>query len=146
MQPGPRELPHQCLIKRNKKTSTLYLYLALSPCKYIGVITISFFLCFLWSYIDWGKPWHVCHWNHNQRTISDFVFLVIFFFLARCQTCNLTFSSVGTNVGTFVLFTTPHMSWLDSFWVWPFQIVYEVAFFHFFSLTWIDGNNCNLKT
>ncbi|KAH8494277.1 hypothetical protein H0E87_020876 [Populus deltoides] len=31
MQPGPRDLPHQCLIKRNKKTSTFYLYLALSP-------------------------------------------------------------------------------------------------------------------
>ncbi|KAH8494274.1 hypothetical protein H0E87_020876 [Populus deltoides] len=30
-QPGPRDLPHQCLIKRNKKTSTFYLYLALSP-------------------------------------------------------------------------------------------------------------------
>ncbi|KAK2422497.1 tubby F-box protein [Trifolium repens] len=29
-QPGPRDLPHQCLIKRNKKTSTFYLYLALS--------------------------------------------------------------------------------------------------------------------
>jgi len=33
LQPGPREVPHQCLIKRNKKTSTFYLYLALSPCK-----------------------------------------------------------------------------------------------------------------
>ncbi|KAH8518731.1 hypothetical protein H0E87_000541 [Populus deltoides] len=32
-QPGPRDLPHQCLIKRNKKTSTFYLYLALTPCK-----------------------------------------------------------------------------------------------------------------
>ncbi|KDP34797.1 hypothetical protein JCGZ_10577 [Jatropha curcas] len=30
-QPGPRDLPHQCLIKRNKKTSTFYLYLALPP-------------------------------------------------------------------------------------------------------------------
>uniref|UniRef100_A0A2N9EEB7 F-box domain-containing protein n=1 Tax=Fagus sylvatica TaxID=28930 RepID=A0A2N9EEB7_FAGSY len=30
-QPGPREIPHQCLIKRNKKTSTFYLYLALTP-------------------------------------------------------------------------------------------------------------------
>ncbi|KAG5254886.1 tubby F-box protein [Salix suchowensis] len=30
-QPGPRELPHQCIIKRNKKTSTCYLYLALTP-------------------------------------------------------------------------------------------------------------------
>ncbi|CAJ2659630.1 tubby-like F-box protein 7-like [Trifolium pratense] len=29
-QPGPRDLPHQCLIKRNKKTNTFYLYLALS--------------------------------------------------------------------------------------------------------------------
>ncbi|KAG6685426.1 hypothetical protein I3843_12G112100 [Carya illinoinensis] len=29
--PGPRELPHQCLIKRNKKTSTFYLYLSLTP-------------------------------------------------------------------------------------------------------------------
>ncbi|XP_047179356.1 tubby-like F-box protein 7 [Vigna umbellata] len=29
-QPGPREVPHQCLIKRNKKTSTFYLYLALT--------------------------------------------------------------------------------------------------------------------
>ncbi|KAL1350009.1 hypothetical protein AAHE18_07G196400 [Arachis hypogaea] len=29
--PGPRELPNQCLIKRNKKTSTFYLYLALTP-------------------------------------------------------------------------------------------------------------------
>lgn len=27
-QPGPCDLPHQCLIKRNKKTSTFYLYLA----------------------------------------------------------------------------------------------------------------------
>ncbi|ESR55724.1 hypothetical protein CICLE_v10020367mg [Citrus x clementina] len=30
-QPGPREFPHQCLIRRNKKTSTFYLYLALTP-------------------------------------------------------------------------------------------------------------------
>lgn len=30
-QPGPRHIPHQCLIKRNKKTSTFYLYLALTP-------------------------------------------------------------------------------------------------------------------
>ncbi|GAV60713.1 F-box domain-containing protein/Tub domain-containing protein [Cephalotus follicularis] len=30
-QPGPRNVPHQCLIKRNKKTSTFYLYLALTP-------------------------------------------------------------------------------------------------------------------
>ncbi|KAF9672732.1 hypothetical protein SADUNF_Sadunf11G0075000 [Salix dunnii] len=30
-QPGPRDLPHQCLIKRNKKTSTFHLYLALPP-------------------------------------------------------------------------------------------------------------------
>ncbi|KAM1001246.1 hypothetical protein ACFX15_007473 [Malus domestica] len=29
-QPGPRDFPHQCLIKRNKKTSTFYLYLALT--------------------------------------------------------------------------------------------------------------------
>ncbi|XP_062096801.1 tubby-like F-box protein 7 [Humulus lupulus] len=30
-QPGPREYPHQCLIRRNKKTSTFSLYLALTP-------------------------------------------------------------------------------------------------------------------
>lgn len=30
-QPGPSDLPHQCLIKRNKKTSTFFLYLALTP-------------------------------------------------------------------------------------------------------------------
>ncbi|KAJ4833956.1 Tubby-like F-box protein 7 [Turnera subulata] len=30
-QPGPRDFSHQCLIKRNKKTNTFYLYLALSP-------------------------------------------------------------------------------------------------------------------
>ncbi|PRQ31016.1 putative transcription factor TUBBY family [Rosa chinensis] len=30
-QPGPSDFPHQCLIKRNKKTSTFYLYLALTP-------------------------------------------------------------------------------------------------------------------
>ncbi|KAM7279195.1 hypothetical protein ACFE04_006329 [Oxalis oulophora] len=30
-QPGPGDLPHQCIIKRNKKTSTFYLYLALNP-------------------------------------------------------------------------------------------------------------------
>ncbi|KAI9186460.1 hypothetical protein LWI28_017455 [Acer negundo] len=30
-QPGPRDSPHKCLIKRNKKTSTFYLYLALTP-------------------------------------------------------------------------------------------------------------------
>ncbi|XP_048442902.1 tubby-like F-box protein 7 [Pyrus x bretschneideri] len=30
-QPGPCDFPHQCLIKRNKKTSTFYLYLALTP-------------------------------------------------------------------------------------------------------------------
>ncbi|KAI5411656.1 Tubby-like F-box protein 7, partial [Lathyrus oleraceus] len=29
-QPGPRDLPHQCLIKRDKKTSTFYLYLSLT--------------------------------------------------------------------------------------------------------------------
>ncbi|MBA0853300.1 hypothetical protein Goshw_015950 [Gossypium schwendimanii] len=30
-QPGPRNLPNQCIITRNKKNSTFYLYLALSP-------------------------------------------------------------------------------------------------------------------
>ncbi|BFG29038.1 hypothetical protein CerSpe_153120 [Prunus speciosa] len=30
-QPGPCDSPHQCLIKRNKKTSTFYLYLAFTP-------------------------------------------------------------------------------------------------------------------
>lgn len=30
---GPRDSPHQCLIKRNKRTSTFYLYLALTPYK-----------------------------------------------------------------------------------------------------------------
>ncbi|XP_050218845.1 tubby-like F-box protein 7 [Mercurialis annua] len=30
-EPGPRHFPNQCLIKRNKKTSTYYLHLALSP-------------------------------------------------------------------------------------------------------------------
>ncbi|CAD5315421.1 unnamed protein product [Arabidopsis thaliana] len=29
--PGPRDFSNQCLIKRNKKTSTFYLYLALTP-------------------------------------------------------------------------------------------------------------------
>ncbi|KAG2328219.1 hypothetical protein Bca4012_037244 [Brassica carinata] len=29
--PGPREVSNQCLIKRNKRTSTFYLYLALTP-------------------------------------------------------------------------------------------------------------------
>ncbi|BFG29039.1 hypothetical protein CerSpe_153130 [Prunus speciosa] len=32
-QPGPCDSPHQCLIKRNKKTSTFYLYLAFTPYK-----------------------------------------------------------------------------------------------------------------
>ncbi|GLT48626.1 hypothetical protein SLA2020_222400 [Shorea laevis] len=30
-QPGPRDSPNQCLIRRNKRTSTFYLYLALGP-------------------------------------------------------------------------------------------------------------------
>ncbi|KAJ4982172.1 hypothetical protein NE237_033009 [Protea cynaroides] len=30
-QPGPRETPLQCFIKRNKRTSTFYLYLGLTP-------------------------------------------------------------------------------------------------------------------
>ncbi|PSS15986.1 Tubby-like F-box protein [Actinidia chinensis var. chinensis] len=30
-QPGPRDSPLQCLIRRNKKNSTFYLYLGLSP-------------------------------------------------------------------------------------------------------------------
>ncbi|OWM88586.1 tubby-like F-box protein 7 [Punica granatum] len=30
-QPGPRDFSHQCLIKRNSKNSTFYLYLALTP-------------------------------------------------------------------------------------------------------------------
>lgn len=34
MQPGPSDLYHQCLIKRNMKTATFYLYLASSPCKF----------------------------------------------------------------------------------------------------------------
>ncbi|XP_010535040.1 PREDICTED: tubby-like F-box protein 7 [Tarenaya hassleriana] len=29
--PGPRDFPNQCLIRRNKRTSTLFLYLALTP-------------------------------------------------------------------------------------------------------------------
>lgn len=35
LQPGPCDFPHQCLIKRNKKTSTFYLYLAFTPCEYV---------------------------------------------------------------------------------------------------------------
>ncbi|XVF18614.1 hypothetical protein REPUB_Repub11eG0037700 [Reevesia pubescens] len=30
-QPGPRDFPNQCIIKRSKKNSTFYLYLALTP-------------------------------------------------------------------------------------------------------------------
>jgi hypothetical protein len=41
LQPGPSDFPHQCLIKRNKKTSTFYLYLALTPCEYL------FYSCFI---------------------------------------------------------------------------------------------------
>lgn len=33
LQPAPRELPLQCLIKRNKKNGIFYLSLALTPCK-----------------------------------------------------------------------------------------------------------------
>ena len=33
MQQGPKELPMQCFIKRNKKNSTFYLYLSLTRCK-----------------------------------------------------------------------------------------------------------------
>ena len=40
LQPGPSDFPHQCLIKRNKKTSTFHLYLALSPCEFF------FYSCF----------------------------------------------------------------------------------------------------
>ncbi|CAA2958937.1 tubby-like F-box protein 7 [Olea europaea var. sylvestris] len=29
--PGPRDSPHQCIVKRDKKSGTFYLYLALSP-------------------------------------------------------------------------------------------------------------------
>ncbi|KAH7522990.1 hypothetical protein JRO89_XSUnG0085800 [Xanthoceras sorbifolium] len=36
-QPGPRDSPHKCLIKRNKKTSTFYLHLALTPCSLSAV-------------------------------------------------------------------------------------------------------------
>lgn len=35
LQPGPCDFPHQCLIKRNKKTSTFYLYLAFTTCEYV---------------------------------------------------------------------------------------------------------------
>ncbi|KAG6790390.1 hypothetical protein POTOM_006543 [Populus tomentosa] len=41
-QPGPRDLPHQCLIKRNKKTSTFFLYLALTPLACIIVLAFAF--------------------------------------------------------------------------------------------------------
>lgn len=33
MQPGPQEVSNQYLIKRNKRTSIFYMYLALTPCK-----------------------------------------------------------------------------------------------------------------
>jgi len=45
MQPGPRDFSNQCLIKRNKKTSTFYLYLALTPCKLFQKYYFSF--CFI---------------------------------------------------------------------------------------------------
>lgn len=35
VQPGPRDSPLQCLIKRDKKNATFYLYLSLAPCKYL---------------------------------------------------------------------------------------------------------------
>ena len=38
-QPGPRDSPIQCFIKRERATSTYHLYLGLSPGKY------SFFFC-----------------------------------------------------------------------------------------------------
>ncbi|KAK6934139.1 F-box domain [Dillenia turbinata] len=38
-QPGPHDAPLQCLIKRNKKNSTFYLYLSLSSCEYAATFT-----------------------------------------------------------------------------------------------------------
>ncbi|KAH0903470.1 hypothetical protein HID58_042973 [Brassica napus] len=35
MQPGPQEVSNQYLIKRNKRTSIFYMYLALTPCRVI---------------------------------------------------------------------------------------------------------------
>ena len=34
-QPGPRDSPIQCFIKRERATSTYHLYLGLSPGKYL---------------------------------------------------------------------------------------------------------------
>ncbi|XP_050138903.1 tubby-like F-box protein 7 [Malus sylvestris] len=56
-QPGPRDFTHQCLIKRNKKTSTFYLYLALTQ-----------------SFTDKGKfllaARRYRHGSHNEYIIS----------------------------------------------------------------------------
>lgn len=39
-QPGPREFPMQCFIKRNKKNSTFYLYLGLTNGKCTTVLDV----------------------------------------------------------------------------------------------------------
>lgn len=37
-QPGPHDFSQQCLIIRNKKNSTFYVHLALTPCKFTPVV------------------------------------------------------------------------------------------------------------
>lgn len=41
MQPGPKDTPMQCFIKRNKKSSTFYVHLGVADSKFI--IAINYF-------------------------------------------------------------------------------------------------------
>lgn len=56
VQPGPREFPLQCLIKRNKKNSTFYLYLCLNQCKSPGKCFREFLPLFIENNSAWTWP------------------------------------------------------------------------------------------
>ena len=50
LQPGPHDFPNQCIIKRSKKNSTFYLYLALTPCKWFFGVTSKTW----WQHVNWN--------------------------------------------------------------------------------------------
>lgn len=101
LQPGPRDLPHHCLIKRSKKTSTFYLYLALTSCKYcFGKMFFSpcFYRwlkinyepsCMLSFYLPMGysvdhiKSNGICIWTRAGKNLIGQMYSSIFSFLTR---------------------------------------------------------------
>lgn len=73
-QPGPRDAPIQCYIRRERPTGTYRLYLGLSPGKIL--ICFYFFISFSFSSLGFTNGFET-NWSQTQVLVA--FFLIKFF-------------------------------------------------------------------